>query len=243
MRKGINIPIWYQNNRLITLRKEHGLNQTQIADSIKCVLKTYQNYEQGRNYPTLEYATKLSDLYNVSIDYLLGRSDYVKVENEMISEIIHLSDNAITSIQNATEYERLLLDTLLSKKYFTDICFSIYSYMQTYYKDLHIKDENTGDIILKESEKMEFAEYRATKHFSDVLINKIANDEDIKNYNGYEHDLETAVHILNNPKFQNTISDLSTELKDFKKNNGGKYKDFIESKKQKSKGSDKNETT
>ena len=46
MKKAINIPIWYEKNRIIELRKAAGYNQTQVSEKIGCVLKTYQNYEQ-----------------------------------------------------------------------------------------------------------------------------------------------------------------------------------------------------
>ena len=87
MRKRIDIPNWYKKNRIIELRKKSGFNQQTVSEKIGCVLKTYQNYEQNHNYPTLEYATKLAELYNVSIDYLLGRSDCTSIENDKIKEI------------------------------------------------------------------------------------------------------------------------------------------------------------
>lgn len=99
MKKVINIPIWYEKNRIIELRKEAGYNQTQVSEKIGCVLKTYQNYEQGHNYPTLEYASKLANLYNVSIDYLLGRSDCRNIEDSYISEKTGLNDNAIQTLK------------------------------------------------------------------------------------------------------------------------------------------------
>ena len=99
MRKVIDIPNWYKKNRIVELRKEAGYNQTQVSEKIGCVLKTYQNYEQGHNYPTLEYASKLANLYNVSIDYLLGRSDCRRIEDSYISEKTGLDDNAIQTLK------------------------------------------------------------------------------------------------------------------------------------------------
>ncbi|WP_072525537.1 helix-turn-helix domain-containing protein [Clostridium sp. Marseille-P3244] len=99
MRKVIDIPIWYKKNRIVELRKESGYNQTQVSEKIGCVLKTYQNYEQGHNYPTLEYASKLANLYNVSIDYLLGRSNCRRIEDSYISEKTGLDDNAIQTLK------------------------------------------------------------------------------------------------------------------------------------------------
>ena len=99
MRKSIDIPIWYSKNKITALRKESGFNQTQVADSINCALKTYQNYEQGRNFPTLEYASKLADLYNVSIDYLLGRSDLTQIDNDFISKETGLNEVTINELK------------------------------------------------------------------------------------------------------------------------------------------------
>lgn len=101
MRKSIDIPIWYSKNKITALRKESGFNQTQVADSINCALKTYQNYEQGRNFPTLEYASKLADLYNVSIDYLLGRSDLTQIDNDFISKETGLNEITINELKKA----------------------------------------------------------------------------------------------------------------------------------------------
>lgn len=105
MRKVINIPKWYEKNRIIELRKNAGLNQTQVAEQIGCVLKTYQNYEQGHNFPTLEYATALAELYKVSIDYLLGRSDCRNVDNSYIKQKIGLDDSAINTLSSWFKYQ------------------------------------------------------------------------------------------------------------------------------------------
>lgn len=104
MRKSISIPKWYENNRLKYLRKKKDITQTQVANNIECVLKTYQNYEQGHTFPTLEYATKLADLYNVSIDYLLGKSDYecyktVAIPQERYDRMVESYDKALKELE------------------------------------------------------------------------------------------------------------------------------------------------
>ena len=113
------------------------------------------------------------------LDYFFTNMPAPTHDIEFISKETNLSCDAILYIQNATEYEQLILDTILKKEYFGDICYAIYSYMQTYYKEFQIQDDSTENVKLQDKEKMEFAEYRATKHFSDTLINKLANDEDI----------------------------------------------------------------
>ena len=100
MRKSVDIPIWYSKNKITALRKESGFNQTQVADSIKLCFKNLSELrEQGRNFPTLEYASKLADLYNVSIDYLLGRSDLTQIDNDFISKETGLNDVTINELK------------------------------------------------------------------------------------------------------------------------------------------------
>ncbi|MGN0172285.1 MAG: helix-turn-helix domain-containing protein [Acutalibacteraceae bacterium] len=58
--------------RIRDLREDHDLTQKQIAESINCSQQVYSNYELGqRDIPT-DILIKLSKLYNVSTDYILG---------------------------------------------------------------------------------------------------------------------------------------------------------------------------
>ncbi|MBP5412236.1 MAG: helix-turn-helix transcriptional regulator [Bacteroidales bacterium] len=74
-------------------------SQQSIADYIGCDIKTYQHYEKGSPIP-LDHLCKLADLYGVSVDYLLYRTDYTSCDNEMISQSIGLSDKAIENIRD-----------------------------------------------------------------------------------------------------------------------------------------------
>ncbi len=64
--------------RLKELRKEKHLTQKDVADHLGINLRTYQYYE-GRDdrahRPDLETLVILADLFNVSVDYLIGRTD------------------------------------------------------------------------------------------------------------------------------------------------------------------------
>lgn len=63
------------SQRLRKCREEKGLTQGQVAIYCDMTEKTYQNYELMRRQPKLEFIIKIADLYNVSIDYLVGRTD------------------------------------------------------------------------------------------------------------------------------------------------------------------------
>ena len=62
-------------SRLRALRAERGMNQTALAQAIGVTLKQIQRYELGHNEPTLSVLVSLADAFDVSLDYLVGRSD------------------------------------------------------------------------------------------------------------------------------------------------------------------------
>lgn len=63
------------NERLRTIRKENKLTQKQTAEAIATSEQNYQRYERGSRQPTLPTLIALADLFDVSLDYLVGRSD------------------------------------------------------------------------------------------------------------------------------------------------------------------------
>ena len=64
--------------RIRDLREDKDLTQKAMAKALNCSQQVYSNYELGqRDIPT-DILIKLSDLYDVSTDYILGVSDNPK---------------------------------------------------------------------------------------------------------------------------------------------------------------------
>ncbi len=61
--------------RLRKLRNEKGLRQKDVANIINITTSAYGFYEQGKRDPDTEIIQKLADFFDVSIDYLLCRTD------------------------------------------------------------------------------------------------------------------------------------------------------------------------
>lgn len=61
--------------RLKVCRKDSHFTQKQVAEAIGTSEQNYQRYERGSQQPTLPVLLALADLFEVSIDYLVGRSD------------------------------------------------------------------------------------------------------------------------------------------------------------------------
>ncbi len=60
--------------KLKDLRIDHDLYQKQIANLLKITRQQYSLYESGKRDIPVDLLIKLADFYNVSIDYMLGRT-------------------------------------------------------------------------------------------------------------------------------------------------------------------------
>lgn len=65
--------------RLRQLRKERGLTQWEAAVYCDITENTYQNHELMTREPKLDILIRIADLYGVSLDYLVGRTDKKQV--------------------------------------------------------------------------------------------------------------------------------------------------------------------
>ncbi len=63
------------SERLQALRKEYHLSQEKFAAEVDIGFTTYRRYENGKREPTASVLVQIADFYNVSLDYLVGRTD------------------------------------------------------------------------------------------------------------------------------------------------------------------------
>lgn len=62
-------------NILKKIRQDNNLTQEELAKKIDTSRSNIANYENNKNMPSVDILDKLSKMFNVSIDYLLGKSD------------------------------------------------------------------------------------------------------------------------------------------------------------------------
>lgn len=63
------------NNRVRELREDHDYTQQQLAEMIGITQRKYSYLETGTQPLTADFLVALGDIYNVSIDYILLRTD------------------------------------------------------------------------------------------------------------------------------------------------------------------------
>lgn len=65
-------------NRLKECRKSINKTQREVAHDLGIAENAYQNYEIYKREPKMETLRKLADYFDVSVDYLMGRTDKPK---------------------------------------------------------------------------------------------------------------------------------------------------------------------
>ena len=55
------------------LRTKRSLTQQQVADAIGCSVMVYSRYARETRQPSIDVLIRLSDLFGVTIDYLVGK--------------------------------------------------------------------------------------------------------------------------------------------------------------------------
>ena len=102
--------------RLKELRIKHGLSQIELAKKFNVAQNTVSNWENGSRQVDYETLNNLADLFNVSVDYILGRTDKVNssdvdeqlegIEFALYGEIKELTDDEKQDILNFVKFTK-----------------------------------------------------------------------------------------------------------------------------------------
>ena len=76
------------NEKLRELRLQNELSQEKVAIKLDVATRTYNRYEAGTNYPSVEMLTRIATLFNVDISYLMDeKGEAVTVEKAQSSKL------------------------------------------------------------------------------------------------------------------------------------------------------------
>lgn len=107
-------------DRLIDLREERGLKQADIAKVLNVVPATISKYELGKSHPSPQALSMLSDFFNVSVDYLLGKTNnrtrYQDMEAQLTTERGTISLDFFFQLSPQDKELVYLLEESLSQK-------------------------------------------------------------------------------------------------------------------------------
>lgn len=93
--------------RLRECREKAGYSQKQVALILKLSGPSVSNWENGKTNPTRENVVRLADLYGVTVDYLLGRSDVPSGPEVKIDDISFALSGAIRDLSEPEKQDVL----------------------------------------------------------------------------------------------------------------------------------------
>lgn len=85
-------------NRIKDLREYRDLRQTDVAEATGIDQRTLSNYETGKTNPDSFALIRLADFFDVSIDYLVGRTN---ITHDDASDVVAALENARKALDEA----------------------------------------------------------------------------------------------------------------------------------------------
>ena len=93
-------------NRLKELRKQHNINQDELAEKLFVSRQTISNWENDKSYPDIQSILLISEIFNVSVDQLL-KGDVEKMERI-------ITEQTETDIKKMNTYGMGMLITIIA---------------------------------------------------------------------------------------------------------------------------------
>ena len=78
--------------KLKILRENHNFTQEQVARCLGLDRSTYACYELGRTIPSITTLQKLAKIYNVSVSFLIGEDEELKVDTRIQKQVMRIMD-------------------------------------------------------------------------------------------------------------------------------------------------------
>ncbi|MDA2525876.1 helix-turn-helix transcriptional regulator [Bacillus cereus] len=94
------------NERLKSLRTERKLTQEQFATAVGITKASVSKFENGIKTPSRETIERIADYFNVTTDYLLGRSEDPELNEEENKIVSEEGKNIMSLIESLPEDER-----------------------------------------------------------------------------------------------------------------------------------------
>jgi len=88
-------------NRIKDLREDNDITQKDLAERLNIAKSTLSGYENGTSEPSFQILFKIADIFHVSLDYILGRTNDKSNDNFLKN----LTEEEITELK---KYKELL---------------------------------------------------------------------------------------------------------------------------------------
>ena len=192
--------------RLIDARTRLNMSQSDLANETHLSRIQINYYETGTRKPDIDKLKSIADVLNVSMDYLLCRTNNRDISNTSISNKIGLSDESINKLHQFTEKDYYQKDVLYGEHY------------------------NYQDFFVIINKIIENNKFESLIHFIRTYINSFKKSEledqivkekyqdmgiSIENYNnGYDISKTDIYKFKVNDIFSDILNDTTNQLKE-----------------------------
>ena len=103
------------SERLKKLRKQAQLTQVDVAEKLGISQPAYASWERGVKKPTQENLVKIAQVLNVSVDYLVGNSDYTEDKLDNIELLFRMNSKGLT-VEEKEIFKKELIEFMKKRK-------------------------------------------------------------------------------------------------------------------------------
>ena len=94
-------------DKLKDIRSKRGYTQQKLADELSITSRTIAFWEANERTPSLEYLSRICDIFNVSADYMLGRTAKETERTDMIPEPLSIAAHKTNGSSSEVKDERM----------------------------------------------------------------------------------------------------------------------------------------
>ncbi|HQP04944.1 MAG TPA: helix-turn-helix transcriptional regulator, partial [Bacteroidales bacterium] len=120
LKSKVKCDMLYIGDKIIQLRKLRNLSQTDLAQKVEASRTIIGNYERNENTHSIEMIIKISKVFNVSVDYIIGEGvlsqydkevlkridDIEKLDDETKNKMFFLIDNIIQNFKTKQAFAK-----------------------------------------------------------------------------------------------------------------------------------------
>lgn len=139
--------------RIAQLRLENGLSLSQMAATFQKSEGTIRAWESGRTKPDIDTLFEIANHFGITTDYLLGKANAKRAENETLAEDLGINDAAIENLRYCRERGYYINDLIGSPVF--SLFMRYFSISRGMEDSAYLKDSKISDIqkmiLLKQS--------------------------------------------------------------------------------------------
>lgn len=138
---------------LRTLRDERGLSLRDLAQKLDITYSSLGKYERNEQQPNIETLIKIANYFDVTVDYLIGRTNCKNINNQPIADALGIDEQTILTLKSMSN-DMYVFEPLIQHPAFKDLLGNIKQYIsldKEGWKDLLYTTTDSNKVLIEHS--------------------------------------------------------------------------------------------